>query len=119
KELQERLANKVCEDFIPYGEIREKAVEDKDRYLSEGILYVPEKARWDYLLKHANQPNIGEILDKAIEILEEEYPKHLKDVIPKIYTRINLDSFDLAYLINTFTSIDFGYEHKRKDIFGR
>ncbi len=119
RELKERLANKVCEDFIPYEDLREKALEDKDRYLSEGILYVPKKARWDYLVKNANQPNIGEIIDRAIELLEEEYPSQLKDVIPKIYTSINLDPFDLAYLINTFTSIDFGYDHKGKDIFGR
>lgn len=119
KELEIRFADKVCEDYIPYENLREEAIEDKDRYLSEGVLYVPEKARWDYLVKNANQPNIGEIIDSAIELLEEEYPRQLKDVIPKIYTSINLEPFDLAYLINTFTSIDFGYDHKGKDIFGR
>jgi type I restriction enzyme M protein len=119
KELRERFSNKVCEDFVPYGEIREKAIEDKDHYLSQGVLYVPEKARWDYIVKNATQPNIGEILDKAVELLEEAYPKQLKDVMPKIYTSINLDAFDLAYLINTFSSIDFGYDHKKVDIFGR
>lgn len=119
KELKERFSDKVCEDYIPYPDHREKALEDRDRYLSQGILYVPGQARWDYLVRNANQPNIGEILDKAIEILEEQYPRQLKDVIPKIYTSINLDSFDLAYLINTFTSIDFGSGHKGKDIFGR
>lgn len=119
KELNERFSTPVCEDFIPYGEIREKAIEDKDYYLSQGILYVPPEARWDYLMKNANQPNIGEILDRAIEILEKEYPRQLDGVIPKIYTKINLDHLDLAYLINLFSSIDFGYEHKEKDIFGR
>ncbi|MCM8832647.1 MAG: type I restriction-modification system subunit M, partial [Candidatus Omnitrophica bacterium] len=119
EELEKKFANRVSEDFIPYENMRKEALDDKDRYLSEGILYVPEKARWDYLVKNANQPNIGEIIDSAIELLEEEYPRQLKDVIPKMYTSINLDSFDLAYLINTFTSIDFGYDHKRKDIFGR
>ena len=82
-------------------------------------MYVPENARWNYIKRNANQPNIGEILDKAIEMLENEYPKQLKDVIPKIYTKINLDHYDLAYLINTFSSIQFGLEHRGKDIFGR
>ena len=94
-------------------------LEDKDAYLSEGILYVPEKARWSYIKKNANQPNIGEIIDNAIEILEDEYPKQLKDVIPKIYTKVNLSPDDLAYLINTFSTIDFGDDHRKKDIFGR
>jgi len=119
KVLQERFSNKVCEDYIPYGGMREEALKDKDYYLSQGILYVPERARWDYINKNANQPNIGEILDRAIDILEEEYPRQLKDVIPKIYTKINLDHFDLAYLINIFSSIKFGDDHKAKDIFGR
>ena len=93
--------------------------EDKDLYLANGTLYVPEKARWDQIKKNANQQNIGEILDKAIEVLENKYPKQLKDVIPKIYTKINLDHHDLAHLINLFSSLQFGLEHRGKDIFGR
>jgi len=94
-------------------------LEDRDYYISEGVLYVPEKARWDYIKKNANQPNIGEILDNAVEILEKEYPKQLKDVIPKLYPKINLDAYDLSYLINLFSTIQFDVEHRGKDIFGR
>jgi len=93
--------------------------EDMDVYLADGVLYVPEEARWDYIKKHANQSNIGEIIDNAIEALEREHPKQLKDVIPKIYAKVNLSSDDLAYLINVFSMIDFGTDHKSKDIFGR
>ena len=117
--LKKRFSDYVSEEYIPYGEIREQALEDKDYYLADGILYVPENARWDYIVKNANQPNIGEILDKAVEVIEEEHPRQLKDVIPKKYTEIKLDHYDLAYLIDLFTKIDFGYEHKSKDIFGR
>ncbi len=104
--------------YLP-PDYKDLIMEDRDAYLAEGIMFVPEKARWDYLKKHANQPNIGEILDTAIEILEKEYPKQLKNVIPKIYTRINLSPDDLAYLINVFSTIDFGDGHRGKDIFGR
>ncbi|MEO0266028.1 MAG: N-6 DNA methylase [candidate division WOR-3 bacterium] len=97
----------------------EKLSEDRDIYLANGTLYVPEKARWDYITKHANQANIGEIIDNAIEILEKEHPKHLKDVIPKIFSRVNLDQHDFSYLINLFSQIEFGDEHWGKDIFGR
>jgi type I restriction enzyme M protein len=99
--------------------IRAKVSEDRDIYQSNGILYIPENARWDYIKKNANQPNIGEIIDKAIETLENEYPKQLKDVIPRIYSKVNLDQFDLAYLINLFSEIEFDEEHLGKDIFGR
>ena len=94
-------------------------LEDRDAYLADGTLYISEKANWEYIKTHANQPDIGEILDNAIEILEREYPRQLKDVIPKIYTKVNLSPDDLAYLINVFSSIEFGTDHKKKDIFGR
>lgn len=100
-------------------EFKDYVLEDREAYIADGTLYIPEKARWDYIKKNANQPNIGEILDDAIETLEEEYPKQLKNVIPKIYTKINLSPDELAYLINIFSTIDFGDGHKGKDIFGR
>lgn len=119
KELEKAFSDPASEEYISYEAFRKQALEDKDRYLKQGILYVPENARWDYLVKNATQPNIGEILDKAVEILEEAYPRQLKDAIPKIYTSINLDALDLAYLINLFSSIQIPLEHKAKDTFGR
>ncbi|MEM2180371.1 MAG: N-6 DNA methylase, partial [Nitrososphaeria archaeon] len=71
------------------------------------------------MVKNASQPKIGEIIDRAIEVLENEYPRQLKDVIPKIYTSINLDAYDLAYLINLFSTIQISLEHKARDAFGR
>ncbi len=92
KELIKEEVNEVPSEFKNY------LMEDRDVYIADGTMYVPEKARWDYIKKNANQPNIGEILDNAIEILEKEYPRQLKNVIPKIYTKINLSPDDLAYL---------------------
>ncbi len=110
KELRKEVKNTKYSNLL---------FEDMDVYLADGVLYVPEEARWDYVKRHANQPNIGEIIDNAIEALEREHPKQLKDVIPKIYAKVNLSSDDLAYLINVFSMIDFGTDHKSKDIFGR
>ena len=119
QELDKALSDPSSKKYVPIEKFRKEVKEDPDYYLSDGILYVPKEARWDYLVKNATQPNIGELLDRAIEILEEAYPKQLKDVIPKIFTSINLNSLDLAYLIDIFSSIDFGDDHKGKDIFGR
>jgi len=84
RELEKEFSNPESEEYIAYEDFRKQALEDKDRYLKQGVLYVPEAARWDYLVKNATQPNIGEILDKAVEVLEDEYPRQLKDAIPKI-----------------------------------
>ncbi|WP_448587267.1 class I SAM-dependent DNA methyltransferase [Thermocrinis sp.] len=113
KEIEEKELKNIPE------RLRADYLKDEDMYLSKGVLYVPEEAHWDYIKKNANQQNIGEIIDKAIETLEEKYPKQLKDVIPKDYLRVNLDHFDLADLINLFSDIDFGDGHLGKDIFGR
>ena len=117
EEKKKEILEKEAKDFP--DEFKLRVCEDKDLYLANGTLHIPELARWDYIKKNANQSNIGEILDKAIEALENEYPRQLKDVVPKIYTRINLAPDDIAYLINLFSSIPFGLDHREKDIFGR
>lgn len=119
EELKKLFADRESHYYIDDPEVRELALEDEDYYLEAGILYIPEEARWEYLVKNANQPNIAEIIEKAIEILEEKYPKQLRDVIPKVYKSSNLDHYDLSYLVNLFSKIDFGYDHKASDIFGR
>jgi type I restriction enzyme M protein len=119
KELERAFSDSNSEEFIAYEDFRKQALEDRDRYLKKGVLYVPEVARWDFLVRNAGQPNIGEILDRAVEVLEEEYPRQLKDAVPKIYTSINLDALDLAYLVNLFSSLQIPLEHRARDVFGR
>ena len=72
KEVLNREAKSYPEEF------KMQVAEDRDIYLANGTLYVPEKASWDYIKKNANQQNIGEILDEAIGALEDEHPKQLK-----------------------------------------
>ena len=119
EELKKLFADEKSEYHIDDKELRDLALEDEDYYLEAGVLYIPEEARWNYLVRNANQPNIAEIIERAIEILEEKYPRQFRDVIPKVYVSSNLDQYDLSYLINLFSKIDFGYDHKANDIFGR
>jgi len=113
KEIELKDSKNFPEKYWP------QLFEDRELYRASGVLYLPEKARWDYIQRNANQKNIGEIIDEAIENLENEYPDQLKDVVPKIYSKVNLDQYDFAYLINLFSQIHFGDEHYGKDIFGR
>src|SRR5690625_7808264 len=45
------------------GEFEGADPEDKDEYKAENIFFVPEKARWSYLLSQAKQPTIGKFVD--------------------------------------------------------
>ncbi len=43
---------------------------DVDEYASFSIFYVPEKARWKYIAKNAKTPEIGKIIDEAMNEIE-------------------------------------------------
>jgi len=58
--------------------------EDPDEYRAENIFWVPPGARWSELQKNARQPNIGELVDRAMEAVERDNPS-LKGVLPKDY----------------------------------
>jgi hypothetical protein len=64
--------------------------EDRDEYLAENVFWVPPPARWDFLQSKAKQPEIGKLLDDAMDAIEHDNPR-LKGVLPKDYTRPALD----------------------------
>ena len=91
-------------------------VEDKDEYLRYHIFWVPEEARWNFLEKHAKQPDIGKLVDNAMELIEKDSPL-LKGVLPKNYARPELDKTRLGELIDLIGTIGLGdSENKSKDI---
>lgn len=120
KLLEERISNPKDELFISDPSARKFIIEDRDQYKSAGVFYIPENARWEFLQKQAMKPDIGKYIDEALEAIENENPKQLKGVLPKIYSRVNLEPHNLGALINLFSKIQFDYlKTKEKDIFGR
>ena len=88
-------------------------------YLAEGVVWVPEIARWDYIAKHSKQVEIGQIVDSALDAIEKENDS-LRGVLPKNYSRPELDKRILGEIIDLFTNINVGgKEGKEKDILGR
>lgn len=86
------------------GEFMGADPEDKDEYLAYNVFFVPELARWDYLLSKAKQPEIGKLVDEAMELIEDDNPQ-LKGVLPKVYARQNLDPTVLGELIDLIGNI--------------
>lgn len=120
-QLQAWVADPKSKDYyIANVKARKSFIEDKDSYRSHGIFYVPEKARWEYLQDNATQTNIGELIDKAMELIENENQKQLKGVLPKTYTHSHLDNRVLGELIGVISKIKFDHNYdKEKDILGR
>lgn len=93
--------------------------EDKDEYLAVNVFWVPTEARWNYIQDHAKQPDIGKIIDDAMDSIEKDNP-NLKGVLPKDYAREALDKKSLGGIIDLIGTIGLGdKESKSKDILGR
>ncbi len=93
--------------------------EDPDEYLAMNIFWVPPEARWTLLQENARQPNIGKLVDDAMEAIERANPS-LKGVLPKDYARPGLDKRSLGQLIDLVSNIQLGDEANRaKDLLGR
>ncbi|MEO0234538.1 MAG: class I SAM-dependent DNA methyltransferase [candidate division WOR-3 bacterium] len=100
------------------GEYAGADPEDKDEYKAENVFYVPEKARWSYLQSRAKLPTIGKEIDEAMDAIEKENPS-LKDVLPKVYARGNIDPTSLGGLIDLISNIALGEAKARSaDILG-
>lgn len=100
------------------GEYAGADPEDKDEYKAENIFFVPEKARWTYLQSNAKLPDIGKKIDDAMDEIEKENAS-LKDVLPKVYARGNLDPTNLAGLIDQISNVAMGAAKDRSaDVLG-
>ncbi|WP_034538016.1 type I restriction-modification system subunit M [Carnobacterium inhibens] len=92
--------------------------EDRDEYLAENIFFVPEKARWDYIAKHATEPEIGQVIDQAMISIEEDNDR-LRGILPKNYARPELDKRRLGEVVDLFNNLKLKEHGDSKDILGR
>ncbi|MEW6526354.1 MAG: class I SAM-dependent DNA methyltransferase [Spirochaetota bacterium] len=86
------------------GEYAGADPEDRDEYKAENVFFVPPVARWSYLQSKAKQPDIGKVVDDAMDAIERENPS-LRGVLPKVYARGNLDPTSLGGLIDLIGNI--------------
>ncbi len=93
--------------------------EDRDEYTARNVFWVPAEARWSELQAEARFPDIGELVDEAMDAVERDNPA-LKDVLPKEYGRPALDKTRLGRLIDLISGIKVGdREARSKDVLGR
>ena len=93
-------------------------VEDKDAYAEVNIFFVPPSARWNVIAEAAHKEEIGTFIDDAMRAIEKEN-KRLKDILPKNYSRSELDKRRLGNVVDLFTNIKMIEHGSDKDILGR
>ena len=152
KELREQFQNPdhdyymAPEDYPDDYEAHIKAeLEVRDYYTEKNVFWVPLEARWQTLRDCAQLPpkaplpwnkpgkdepeemrSVGWLIDNAMEAIERENEKKLKNVLNKDFARTQIDSHKLADLIAHFSDTDFNRKEyngqplslKSKDILG-
>ncbi|MBN7761539.1 SAM-dependent DNA methyltransferase [Nitratireductor aquibiodomus] len=95
--------------------------EDPEEYLAENVFWVPKEARWAHLQANAKRPEIGKLIDEAMEAIEKAPSNEgLKGVLPKNYARPTLNKTMLGELIDLFSNIGMHDDADRaKDLLGR
>ena len=92
--------------------------EDKDEYEAEGVFFVPSQARWEIIKEAAQKPEIGVVIDNALEAIEKDNPK-LKGVLPSNYAREELDKQRLGDVVTLFSNLQMHSHDNESDILGR
>ena len=87
-------------------------VPDKLDVQAEGVMYLPEEARYKTLLDLPGGSDIGKAINDAMKAIEREN-EDLRGILPKNYTSI--DNQILIDLLKNFNSIDFA----EGDVFGK
>ncbi|MCF8228245.1 MAG: type I restriction-modification system subunit M [Bacteroidales bacterium] len=97
---------------------KEKYLEMKEFYNMKNVFFLPEKARWSFIIKNAKQSDIALKIDTALHTIEKNNPS-LKGALPDNYfSRLNLDISKLAALLDTINNINT-LEDKQQDVVGR
>lgn len=97
---------------------KEKYLEMKEFYNMSNIFFLPEEARWSYVIANSKQNDIALKIDTALHTIEKNNPA-LKGALPDNYfSRLNMDVSKLAALLDTINNIDT-IKDKQTDIVGR
>lgn len=100
------------------SEGREKFIEMKEFYNMKNVFFLPEEARWSYIMENAKQNDIAIKIDTALHTIEKNNPS-LKGALPDNYfSRLGLEVSKLSSLLDTVNNIET-QKDKEQDIVGR
>ncbi|MFW5983213.1 MAG: N-6 DNA methylase [bacterium] len=100
------------------SEGKEKYLEMKEFYNMKNVFFLPEEARWSFIIKNAKQADIALKIDTALHTVEKNNPA-LKGALPDNYfSRLNLEVSKLSALLDTINNINT-LQDKERDIVGR
>lgn len=119
-EIEDALADPASDEYVPNEARRVQFIEDRDEYRSHSVFWVPIDARWEAIQAKAKLPEIGQVIDTAMDLIEKENPV-IRGVLPRNYGREGLDKGRLGQLVDLIGSIGFTEtdDHGSDDVLGR
>lgn len=95
----------------------QEALEDRDYYTQENVFWVPADARWEFLRNQAKQPDIGQLIDRALVAIENENST-LRGKLDKRFGAAQLEPGRMGELVDLISTIGFGEGKKSGDVLG-
>ena len=87
-------------------------------YVKDNVFYIPECARWAFIMENAKQPDIAIKIDTALHEIEEKNVT-LKGALPdNYYSRLHMDPSGLASLLDLINGLEL-QAGGDKDVFGK
>lgn len=103
KFISDKFAKRKQQIISEYGA---DFVDMVDFYTMDNVFYLPEEARWSFVLEQAKQSGLALVIDTAMSTVEKNN-KALVGALPDNYfSRLDLDASKLASLIDTINNID-------------
>ena len=87
---------------------------EADDFKTKSAIFLPEEARYDYLINLPDNTDMGQAINRAMELIEEQSAQ-LKGILPKNYTILQNDL--LRELLRIFNNSAFN--EMKDDIIGR
>lgn len=87
-------------------------------YQKDNVFYIPECARWAYIMENAKQPDIAIKIDTALHEIEAKNPALAGALPDNYYSRLHMDPSGLASLIDLVNGIQLQVGGD-KDVFGK
>lgn len=109
-----RKAEVEVEKDLPVHPQRGKRPVTKKDFQERNAMLLPKEAQFDYLVSLSEDKNIGEKIDNAMKLIEDEYD-HLKGVLPKNFSVFSSDL--LQELIRIFN--EEVLQKAEGDLFGK
>ena len=87
-------------------------------YTKDNVFYIPECARWSFIMENAKQPDIAIIIDTALHEIEMKNPTLAGALPDNYYSRLHMDPSGLSSLLDLINGIELQVGGD-KDIFGK